>query len=162
MSVEAAYAICDQYVVDLSFESTGPKKFRAAQEGDTEVTMDVQVNGGVNDSDDVDDAGYYIDLNLHIESRVKGETCYIIEIKYRGEFDIMDDDLSEEEIKQIVLADVPQALFPFVRHEVARITAEGGFTPLRLFPISFSAEGAQPVESESDQQGGARRKASVH
>lgn len=160
MSAEAPYIIHDQYIVDLSFESVGPKKFRVAQEGDTEVGLDVNVNGGVNEKGEADEAGYYIDLNLHVEAKVKGETAYILEIKYRGEFDITDDNLSEDQIKQIVLSDVPHNLFPFVRHEVARITAEGGFTPLRLFPIAFSAEGAQPADNQSDLS--PRRKTSVH
>lgn len=160
MSDEAPYVIRDQYIIDLSFESMGPKKFHDAQEGDTEVGLDVHVNGGVNDAAEEGDAGYYIDLNLHVEAKVKGQTCYILEIKYRGEFDIAHADLGEEEVKQIVLSDVPHNLFPFVRHEVARITAEGGFTPLRLFPIAFSAEGAQPAENQAEVS--PRRKASVH
>lgn len=151
MAGDAAFSIRDQYVLDLSFESQeGPKTFQQAGTEEPEIALNVHVTGGVSDTAEDDDAGYYIDLTMHITASLNGKTGYIIEIKYRCEFDITDENLNEEEVKQVVLSEVPRYMFPFIRQEIARVTAEGGFTPLRLMPIAFSAEGAQAEESDDE------------
>lgn len=150
MSEGVSFVIRDQYVMDLSFESHGPKVFKNEEGEEPEFNMNVHVTGGVNEASTEDDAGYYIDLTMNITAALNGQTGYILEIKYRCEFDITDASLPEEEVKHLVLAEVPRYMFPFIRHEVARITGEGGFTPLRLMPIVFSVDGAQPIDESNE------------
>lgn len=152
MSGEAGFFIRDQYIVDLSFESNGPGVFRDAKDQEPEVALNVHVTGGVNDSASEDEAGYHIDVTMHITASLNGKTGYVLEMKSRCDFDITDEDLSEEEVKYLVLSEVPRFMFPFMRHEIARITAEGGFTPLRLMPITFSPEGGEIMDGSTPQK----------
>ena len=149
-----SFVVRDQYIIDLSFESQGPDVFRQSDQ-DPEVSMNIQVNGGAREGREADEPGYHIDMHLHITAAVGDKTGYILEVKYRCDFDITGENLSEESVKHIVLAEVPRYMFPFVRQEVARITAEGGFSPLRLMPIAFapseeSEESSEPAEENSN------------
>ena len=163
MSVESPFFIRDQYIVDLSFESQGPKVFSDAGAGEPEVALNVHVTGGVNDKAEEGSTGYHIDLTMHITASLNGKTGYILEMKSRCEFDITDTSLSEDNVKFIVLSEVPRFMFPFMRQEIARITGEGGFTPLRLAPISFMPDGVQEVdEGDEDDMPSRKKTPSIH
>lgn len=158
MSDNTAFFIRDQYLLDLSFESQGPKVFRDTPDQEPEVALNVHVTGGVGEEANSKQPGYHIDLTMNITASLNGKTGYIIEIKSRCEFDITDESLSEEEVRYIVLSEVPRFMFPFMRQEIARITAEGGFAPLRLMPITFSPDGVQTVDEEDS----ANKSPSIH
>ena len=46
--------------------------------------------------------------------------------------------LGDENLRYLMLAEVPRYLFPFARAIVASTTREGGFPPLLLQPIDFN------------------------
>jgi preprotein translocase subunit SecB len=128
-----------QYIKDLSFEVPGaPQIFLEAPKGQPELTLnlDVQVEGL---SEDV----FEVVLDIKGESKVAGQTAYIMELKYAGLFTLR---VPENHRASVLFVECPRLMFPFARAIMADITRDGGFQPLVLGLIDFAAMYQQNIE----------------
>lgn len=87
---------------------------------------------------------YEVTLQVNAEARVGTTVAFICEIKYCGVFSIESDDvsieeLSQQDIRDVLLISAPTILFPFVRELISRVTSTGGFPPLMLDIVDFRA-----------------------
>ncbi|QGR02810.1 protein-export chaperone SecB [Ehrlichia ruminantium] len=144
-----------QYIKDLSFENpNSPQIFVMMNKAAPDINISVNVSSislpiKVDDQKDKDNANslssslYEVTLQVNAEARVQNTVAFICEIKYCGVFAIKSNtensevDLSQQEIKDMLLVTAPSILFPFVRELIARATSSSGFPPLMLDIVDF-------------------------
>jgi preprotein translocase subunit SecB len=124
--------VLGQYIKDLSFEN--PSAPRSLRPSDKPPSLDVNVNVNVKPQSQTD---YEIELKLEARAARGEETLFIVEVTYAGVFQIRN--VPPEHLQPLVLIECPRLLFPFARQIVADATRQGGFPPLLIDPVDFSA-----------------------
>ena len=66
------------------------------------------------------------------------EIIYLVEVTQAGTF-FKEGEISEELIKKATLADCPTILFPYLRETVDSVLVRGGWPPITIAPVDFSA-----------------------
>ncbi len=135
-------AINLQYTKDLSFEvPRGAATFASLQSApQVGVNIDVQAN-----KIDAEQSIYEVTLSIRAEateppaegSTQAGPVVFITEIAYAAIVTL--ENPPEEIIEPILLVEVPRLIFPFARAIVSDVTRDGGFPPIVLQPIDFTA-----------------------
>ena len=64
-------------------------------------------------------------------------TMFLCELDYAGVFQI--EGVPEDQLHPFLMIECPRMLFPFARQIVSETVANGGFPPLMLDPIDFTA-----------------------
>ena len=129
---EQPIAINAQYTKDLSFEAPGaPGIFGLMQQEAPDIGVNVNVN--VNP---LQENTYEVILEIGAECKIKDQTAFILELEYAGVFTL---GVPEEHIQPLLLIECPRLLFPFARNILADVSRDGGFPPLMLEPLDFSA-----------------------
>ena len=124
--------VLGQYIKDLSFENPGAPRSLRQSDKQTQLEVNVNVNAKPQSQSD-------FEIELKIEGRaVRGdETLFIVEVTYAGLFQLRG--VPQEHIQPLVLIECPRLLFPFARQIVADATRQGGFPPLMIDPVDFTA-----------------------
>jgi len=124
-----------QYIKDLSFENPHFLRFVTSQAApEIGIGIDVQAQG-------LGNKAYEVTLNIQAkatyrqEESAQEETVFLVELAYAGICSVNVE--NEDEIKQILLIDCPQLLFPYARSIVTEVTKESGLMPLVLAPVDF-------------------------
>lgn len=129
------FVINAQYIKDLSFENPDPTKNLLPNEKspDISVGIDVQAQG-------IAENTYEVTISIQADAKREKDRLFLIELSYSGVFTVEDKAFqSEKKLRPLLLIDCPQLLFPFARSVIANITREGGFPPLALAPVDFTA-----------------------
>ncbi|MNL66715.1 Protein-export protein SecB [compost metagenome] len=61
----------------------------------------------------------------------------------------------ENQLSPLLMIECPRLIFPFARQVLASVTQQGGFPPLMMEPVDFSAIYRQNLAKLAAQQGGA-------
>jgi preprotein translocase subunit SecB len=133
---DAQVRILGQFIRDFSFENPSANRIPLEQGEQPALRVEVNVNAqpaGTNLYESV------IELKAHCSA--KAGVLYDLEILYASVLQITN--VPQEALEPFLMINVPSLAFPFVRRLVADITREGGFPPLLLDPIDFSAIYAQ-------------------
>ena len=72
-----------------------------------------------------------------VEAQAPPAIAYQIELGYAGIFTL--DNVPQNALEPVLLAECPRLLFPFARRLLADVTREAGFPPALLQPIDFIA-----------------------
>jgi preprotein translocase subunit SecB len=64
-------------------------------------------------------------------------SIFKIEVTYAGLFQLRN--VHAEHVQPMALIECPRLLFPFARQIIADATRQGGFPPLMIDPVDFSA-----------------------
>ena len=124
--------VLGQYIKDLSFENPGaPKSLRTNEKA---PKLDVNVNVGVRAQSQTD---FEVELKLEARAARGEDTLFIVEVVYAGLFQIRN--VPAEHVQPLLLIECPRLLFPFARQIVADATRQGGFPPLMIDPVDFTA-----------------------
>ena len=124
--------VLGQYIKDLSFENpSAPRSLRAS---DKAPSLDVNVNVNARPQSQTD---FEIELKLDARAARGDEVLFIVEVTYAGLFQIRN--VPPEHIQPLVLIECPRLLFPFARQIIADATRQGGFPPLMIDPVDFTA-----------------------
>jgi preprotein translocase subunit SecB len=129
---EVKLSVLGQYVKDLSFENPNAPRSLAPQTNAPNIQIQVNVNArGLSEND--------VEVELKIDgSAGEGQnTMFRFEIVYAGLFRV--EGLDQEQRAPLVLIECPRLLFPFARQIIAEAVRNGGFPPLMIDPIDFSA-----------------------
>jgi preprotein translocase subunit SecB len=121
-----------QYVKDLSFENPRAPRSLQAQEGQPKVDVQVDVKA-TKLADDV----YEVVLTTTVSGAGDEGKLFLAELSYGGVFNL--EGLAEEHLQGVLLVECPRLLFPFARNIIADVTRDGGFPPLLIQPVDFSA-----------------------
>jgi preprotein translocase subunit SecB len=125
-----------QYVKDLSFENPGAPDTLRTQGPAPE--MSVEVNVQVKHlPDPAHTALFEVVIQFRLRA-LRGEApVFLIDLDYALMVSV--DRVPENHRHAILLTDVPKLGFPFARQILADATQNGGFPPLLLTPIDFTA-----------------------
>jgi preprotein translocase subunit SecB len=115
-------ALLTQYVKDLSFEN--PRAPLGLQQGDVRAAQ-------------LGDGQFEVVIELNADAKSGENQVFLVELTYGGLFALANIPL--ETVQQLLLIQCPTLLFPFARRVIADATRDGGFMPLIIDPIDFTA-----------------------
>ncbi len=124
--------VIGQYIKDLSFENPNAVRFLRGpgKNPNLRLNFNVQVQS-------IGDDSFEVALGLEGEAKSDEGVLYKIELVYAGAFVLKN--LPREAVQPVLYIECPALLFPFVRRLMADLSREGGYPPLLLDPIDFSA-----------------------
>lgn len=125
-----------QYVKDFSFENPTPTLSLRPSPDKPEIDVNIALDAGKIEGQEDPDL-YEVALTLKIRSNRAGKTLFILELTQAALVSLSG--APESGIRRILYVDVPHLLFPFARQKVADTVQSGGFPPLLLNPVDFSA-----------------------
>lgn len=123
-----------QYIKDFSFENPNAPESLIGNWGQPETNVQIFLK-----HQKIRDDSYECVINLRVEAKKKGEqkVCFIIDLAYGAL--VLLRNVPQENHQPVIMVEVPKLLFPFAREIIANATAQGGYPPLYLTPISFEA-----------------------
>ena len=140
--------IVGQYIKDLSFEN--PNAPQSILPGAGQPKFNVSINVGVNkQADDV----FAIELTFNAKAERESGLLFSIELIYGGLFRLRN--WPEAQMGPVLMIECPRILFPFARQVLATTTQAGGFPPLLMDPVDFTAIYRQNLAALQAQQAGA-------
>lgn len=125
-----------QYVKDLSFEN--PQAPDTLKNGLPAPTMDVQI--GLESSPRSEQGMknlYEVSLRLTAKASRPEQTVFIADMKYAALISLAD--VPDEHHPALLLIEAPRIMFPFARQILASAIVAGGYPPLYLNPVDFTA-----------------------
>lgn len=135
-----------QYIKDFSFENPNSPASLAPQEQGPNINIQVNVN-----AKQMTPTEFEVNLVLEGSAQTPNLILFKFELDYAGIFRLQN--IPEAEIHPIVMIECPRLIFPFARQIVADAVRNGGFPPLFIDPIDFTALFRQRIEQM--QQSGA-------
>ena len=127
------FMIGAQYIKDLSFENPRGVETLSALQQNPDVGVDVSTNARP-----IGEAGMFeVSIFIRAEAALEDAPVFIVELTYSGIVQVSG--VRDEDVKPIVLIEGPRHLFPFARAIVSNAVRDGGFPPLMIDPIDFSA-----------------------
>jgi preprotein translocase subunit SecB len=121
-----------QYIKDLSFESPrAPASLFSLREA---PQMDVSINLGAQRLDEK-----VFELSIHVSARAVSEktTVFLCDVVYAGVIEVQA--IPDAALESTIFIQGAQLIYPFARRVVADLTRDGGFPPLQLDPMDFTA-----------------------
>lgn len=123
-----------QYLKDLSMENPNPlAHLTDKNEVKPEISINVQVNAR-----HLAEKMFEVVLAVNVDAKRGSDKMFICQVQYAGLMSLRED-LKDDEIRNVLLENCPEFLFPFARNVVADATRETGFPPLMLQPVDFKA-----------------------
>jgi preprotein translocase subunit SecB len=127
-----SFSINAQYIRDLSFEGPAhPNDVASPNPPNINVNVSAQTRA-------LEGNVYEVVLSTRAEAKMENKHAFLIELAYAGIVSVPPG-LPEEALRFLLLVEVPRQLFPFARNIIANATRDGGFPPLLLQPIDFTA-----------------------
>lgn len=121
-----------QYVKDLSFENPNAAHAVLEEAGAPDVAMNVQVSvariGG---------SAHEVTLQVEGKATREDKHLFMVELTYAGIFSIQN--IPQEHVEAVLYVHCTTLLFPFARQIIAEVTRNGGYPPLLLNAVDFSA-----------------------
>lgn len=127
----AQMAVLSQYVRELTFENSAAKQ---GVNPSGKPNINVQVNV---DAANIGEDRYMVSLRTNVGASADGADVFKVALDYVGAFQIAN--VPQEALQPVLLIEAPRLLFPFARRIVAEATRDGGYPPLLLDPIDFTA-----------------------
>lgn len=125
-----------QYIKDLSFENpNAPESYRAGQ---TAPKTDLSINVDAQKLNDPNiDSLFEVTMKITAHATRDEKTVFLAEILYGVTVSIHN--VPESQIHALLLIEVPRLAFPYARKILADLTQDGGYPPLLLSPVDFTA-----------------------
>ena len=120
-----------QYVKDLSFENPNAP---AAYQWQSQPKVDVNFN--IN-AQRFGDEVHEVSIRIEVSATSGEGTAFLVDLTYAALFGLRN--VPDEQLQPFLLAEAPRLIFPFARRIVADAVQDGGFPPLLLEPIDFTA-----------------------
>jgi preprotein translocase subunit SecB len=134
-----------QYIRDLSFENPGAPA--SIMTGGANPGFQVSINVGVKkQSDEV----YAVELSLNARAEREKAVLFAVELVYGGVFRLRN--VPEAQLAALLMIECPRLIFPFARQVLANVTQQGGFPPLMMEPVDFTAIYRQNLAALAAQQ----------
>jgi preprotein translocase subunit SecB len=128
----APIVINAQYMKDASLEvPNAPRVFALMQKSSPDISVNIDVK-----AQPIQDNAFEVQFHVHAKCAIGETVAFIVEVVYAGLFSVH---VSRELLEPTLLIECPRLLFPFARNIVADLTRDGGFPPLMLGPVDFTA-----------------------
>lgn len=136
-----------QYIRDLSFENPGAPG--SIMNNGENPTFNVAISVGVKkQADDV----FAVELTLTAKATRSEQVLFNVELVYGGVFRVRN--MPEAQLTPVLMVECPRLIFPFARQVLASVTQQGGFPPLMMEPVDFSAIYRQNLAKLAQQNAG--------
>jgi preprotein translocase subunit SecB len=135
-----------QYIRDLSFENPGAPT--TLLNGGGNPAFNVSISVGVKKQNE---EIYAVELTLNAKANREETVLFNVELVYGGIFRLKN--VPENQLSPLLMVECPRLIFPFARQVLASVTQQGGFPPLMMEPVDFSAIYRQNL-AKLAQQGG--------
>ncbi|NCB49161.1 MAG: protein-export chaperone SecB [Alphaproteobacteria bacterium] len=124
-----------QYVKDLSFEAPNNPNSLIAMKQPPEISINVDVKG---EKFNEENSLYTVNLSIKAEAKDKEtkKDIFLCELEYGALVTLK---VPAEQVEPFLLVEIPHLMFPAVRNIISDATRDGGFPPLMINPIDFSA-----------------------
>ena len=123
--------IISQYVKDLSFENPNAPAVYQWQ-GQPKVDVNFNIN-----AQRLGDEVHEVAIRIEVSAASGEGTAFLVDLTYAALFGLRN--VPDEQLQPFLLAEAPRLIFPFARRIVADAVQDGGFPPLLLEPIDFTA-----------------------
>ncbi|MDP7141730.1 MAG: protein-export chaperone SecB [Alphaproteobacteria bacterium] len=150
-----------QYIKDLSFES--PRAPLSIMPGQKQPELNVNFGLAYRKLSEKEGRAFYeVVTMVKVTAKREDNLVFLIELQHGTSCIISEPDtLSEEELEQFLLTELPRYSFPFIRQLIATLTAQSGFTPLYLAPVNFvnlykQRKAQQAQQGEQDESAAAQ------
>ena len=142
----AQFQIQKLYVKDVSFElPNAPAIFQEQGQADVKMSLAQRV-------EDLGENLHEVVLTVTVTASLGEKTAYLAETAQAGIFLISG---FNEQAKHAVMNTLcPSTLFPYARHAISSLVADGGFPPLTLQPVNFEQLYAQRMQEMMNQREG--------
>jgi preprotein translocase subunit SecB len=138
-----------QYIRDLSFEN--PNAPGSILNSGGNPAFNVAINVGVKkQAEDV----YAVELTLNAKAERDKAVLFNVELVYGGVFRLRN--IPERDLGPLMMIECPRLIFPFARQVLAATTQAGGFPPLMMEPVDFTAIYRQNLQALAQQQANAQ------
>ncbi|MBX2854404.1 MAG: protein-export chaperone SecB [Rhodobacteraceae bacterium] len=130
-SAPAQMTVISQYVRDLKFENI------AAANGvnpSGKPSINVQVNV---DANPIAENRFLVALKTGVSASAEEKDVFKVHLDYVGAFQVQN--VPDNALRPVLLIECPRLLFPFARRIIAEVSRDGGYPPLMLDPIDFTA-----------------------
>lgn len=138
-----------QYVKDLSFENPAAPRSLGPRRANPNINIGINVS-----ANPLDDEDYEIELRLEGRATDGDQVLFVAELVYAGVFRVAN--VPKENLPPLLMIECPRLLFPFARQILADLTRNGGFPPLLIDPVDFTALYRQRLMEFAQNQGGIR------
>ncbi|AHC73257.1 protein-export chaperone SecB [Candidatus Endolissoclinum faulkneri L5] len=134
--------ISAQYIKDFSFENPrAPTSLKLQHlQPSIKVNVDVEANKIYNNEEI-----FEVILKIRANAKTLESPLFLADLSYAGIFKLQK--IEKTDTKTLLLTECPRLLFPFAREILANTTINGGFPPLVIQPIDFSAMYQQKIQS---------------
>jgi preprotein translocase subunit SecB len=133
-----------QYTKDLSFENPNAPRSLGPQSKAPNISIQVNVNVR-----QVAETDYEVELLLEGSAGEGTDILFKFELNYAGLFRLLN--IAQNDMHPVLTIECPRLLFPFARQIIAESVRNGGFPPLYIDPIDFSALYRQRMEQMASQ-----------
>lgn len=134
-----------QYVKDFSFENPRAPDSLRPRDGGPQIQVGVNVQSRQRSGSE-----YEVDLKLEVSAAQGEDVVFHIELDYGGLFRVQN--VPQQHLHPFVMIECPRLLFPFARQILAEMTRNGGFPPLLIDPVDFTALYRQRLMEFQNQQ----------
>lgn len=125
-----------QYIRDFSFENPNAPMPLQKGEGKPSIAVDFSMDARKLENPDIKDA-YEVVLYVSVKA-AKGESVtFIAELEYGMMVSVQD--VPEDKVHPLLLIEMPNYMFPYVRQIISDVTANAGYMPFYLTPVNFKA-----------------------
>lgn len=132
----AEYKLISKFLKKISFDSPSVPELFFKQDN-TQAKMDINIDIQIKASEN---KLFMVDLITKLHSKLedpKGDkTVFIIDSVYSALVQI-ENNKDEEDLKHMLLVDIPAQLFPNVRTLVLQLSSESGFPPFQMQIVDF-------------------------
>ncbi len=135
-----------QYTKDFSFENPNAPRSLGPQQKQPNISIQVNVN-----VKQLSETDFEVELLLEGAAGEGADTLFKFELNYAGIFRLVN--IPQDQMHPIVMIECPRLLFPFGRQIVAEAVRSGGFPPLYIDPIDFTALYRRRMEEMANQAG---------
>jgi len=131
------------YTKDVSYEAPStPQIFTG--EWEPQISQEL-----ANTHNQLSEFAYEVCLRVTITAKIEEKVAYLAEINQAGIFHFFG--YSPKELENLIAVFCPSLLFPYIREAVSGLSARGGFPPLLLQHIDFSAMYAQYLQHKGEE-----------
>lgn len=125
-------SVLTQYVKDQSFENPDAPRSLGPRRSAPQINIGINVSANPLDEED-----FEVELRLEGRATDGEQVLFIAELLYAGIFRIAN--IPKEQLAPTLMIECPRLLFPFARQILAEMTRNGGFPPLLIDPVDFTA-----------------------
>jgi preprotein translocase subunit SecB len=132
----ASVALRGQYIKDASFEN--PRAPASLVSSGEAPKLEVAVNLG---AQRLEETVFELAIHINVRAVQEKQSVFLIDLAYGGVLEIKN--AAEDQLEPLLFVQGAMLLFPYARRVISDLTRDGGFPPLLLEPIDFSAMYAQ-------------------